>query len=178
MLQNLVPEITKVEIVKRGRYYAVPCVQVPKSIPTLVGEFRSGDWVPIIGSLHSDPEIGADYQHFHYDRRFCKHKIPAQSVLAFGVLGEKLLWPNAGTIIEWKWRKCYLAFDDAVANVGPSRLIRTLEDLHQKCRLQPNNLCPHRNMPLSGIPADDYGNVICPAHGLRWHKASGELVRY
>jgi hypothetical protein len=161
MLNYLVPKITTVETVKRGKYYSVPCVQVPVSLPTLVGGFRSGDWIPIIGSLHSDAEIGADYQHFHYDRRFCKERIPAQSVLAFGMPGKKLLWPNADTVIRWKWRKCYRAFDNAVADVGPSRRIKTLEDLYQKCRLQPTNLCPHRSVPLK-----------------KWNKASGQLVRH
>lgn len=178
MLKFLIPQITDVETVKRGRYYSVPCVKVPESIPTLVGGFRSGDWIPILGSLHSDPEIGADYLHYHYDRRFCKDRIPARSVLAFGVPGQKLLWPNADTVVRWRWRKCYRAIDNAFADFSQARIIKKLEDIHEKCRLQSNNLCPHRNISLNGIPTDDNGNVTCPAHGLTWNKVSGKLVRH
>jgi Rieske [2Fe-2S] domain len=178
MLKFLIPKITEVCIVKRGRYYSVPCVQVPEFVPTLVGGFRSGDWIPIVGSLHSDPEIGADYLHYHYDRRFCKDKIPARSVLAFGVPGQKLLWPTHDTVVRWKCRKCYSPTDETFADFAQARIIKKLEDIHEKCRLQSNNLCPHRSIPLSSIPTDDNGNVICPAHGLKWNIASGELVRH
>jgi hypothetical protein len=102
MLQSLIPKITEVETVKQGRYYTVPCIQVPECVPILLGGFRSGDWVPVIGAMHSDTEIGANYQHFHYDRRFCKYRIPVQSVLAFGVPGKKLLWPTDKTVVHWK----------------------------------------------------------------------------
>jgi Rieske [2Fe-2S] domain len=178
MLKYLVPKITAVESVRRGRYYAVPCVQVPECVPILLGGFRPGDWVPVIGSLHSDPEIGANYEHFHYDRRFCKSRIPAQSVLAFGVPGKKLLWPNDKTVVRSMWRKCYWPYNYAIQEFTRSHIIKKLEDIHKKCCLQPNHLCPHRNVPLNGIPPDQDGNVICPAHGLKWHKASGELVRH
>jgi Rieske [2Fe-2S] domain len=177
MLKFLIPKVTAVETVKPGRYYSVPCVQVPESIPTLIGGFYPGDWIPIIGSLHSDPEIGADYQHFHYDRRFCKERIPAQSVLAFGVPGKKLLWQNADTVVRWKWCKCYWLFGYVSDDFARAHIVEKLEDLHQKCRLR-GNLCPHRNVPLNGIPPDQDGNVICPAHGLKWNRASGELVRH
>jgi Rieske [2Fe-2S] domain len=178
MLKYLVPKTTEVETVVRGRYYSVPCVQVPESILTLIGGFRSGDWIPIIGLLHSDPEIGVDYSHYHYDRRFCKYRIPAQSVLAFGVPGKKLLWPNDKTVVRSMWRKCYWPYNYAIQEFARSHIIQKLEDIHKKCRLQPNNLCPHRNIPLNGISIDQNGHIVCPAHGLKWHKASGELVRH
>jgi hypothetical protein len=50
-----------------GKYYLVPCVQAEHEITG----FHIGEWVPIVGDLHSDPEIGADFLHFHYDLRFC-----------------------------------------------------------------------------------------------------------
>ena len=37
--------------------------------------------------------------------------------------------------------------------------------------------CPHRGMPLTGQPVDTDGGVVCPAHGLRWSRKDGSLMR-
>lgn len=36
-------------------------------------------------------------------------------------------------------------------------------------------VCPHRGMALDSVPADDYGCVTCPLHGLRWDARTGGL---
>ena len=43
--------------------------------------------------------------------------------------------------------------------------------------LKADMICPHRGADLSGIPPDAQGNVQCPLHGLKWHVATGTLVR-
>jgi Rieske [2Fe-2S] domain len=36
-------------------------------------------------------------------------------------------------------------------------------------------LCPHKGIPLHGLPTEKDGSVVCPGHGLRWTK-DGKLV--
>ena len=43
------------------------------------------------------------------------------------------------------------------------------------CKALANGRCPHRGTPVEAMWEVD-GNYVCPAHGLRWSKASGALV--
>ena len=37
-------------------------------------------------------------------------------------------------------------------------------------------VCPHRGIPLDGLPCTRRGVVTCPGHGLRWNLRTGKIV--
>lgn len=156
------PKITDVEVAIVGNYYYVPCVQLP--IVFSVWGFKPGSFVPVIGDSHADAEIGFDVLHFHYDWRFVKDAddIPIGSVVALRSHTAKASdFPSLDTPIVWKKRKCY-----RVLIAFPRVLCKTLESLYKHHKLN-CNICPHRGVNLAGIPSDEDGNVVCPAHGFK-----------
>lgn len=51
-----------------------------------------------------------------------------------------------------------------------------LERQHATAHAVDCRVCPHRGTPLSSLPVDSDGGVVCPAHGLRWSKTMGSLM--
>ena len=64
---------------------------------------------------------------------------------------------------------------EAVA-AGVAWFLPQLERQHAASRAVDCRTCPHRGAPLSSLPVDSDGGVVCPAHGLRWSKATGLLM--
>lgn len=64
---------------------------------------------------------------------------------------------------------------EAVA-AGVGWFLPQLEQQHATARAINCRTCPHRGTPLMSIPVDGDGGVVCPAHGLRWSKATGLLM--
>jgi Rieske [2Fe-2S] domain len=151
-----------------SKYYLVPCVKIPLTVEG----FRRGEWVPIIGSLHQDAEIGADFDHYHYDRRFCKDQIPPDAVIAL-ISGGKHFFPKQTTEIIYHAKKCHWSKDISFRNYMP-KVVDRLEQL-QTGQMQ-NLICPHRGASLASIE-QHHGCVVCPLHGLKWKIETGELVR-
>lgn len=148
-----------------GRFYLVPCVRVPfKTIA-----FKIGDWVPIIGSLHDDKEIGANFLHFHYDRRFFKAAVPARSVIAFSRYN--FIFPDLNTPIEYRRKKCY-RLADSIFRSGTRSTVCLLEEVLPEDLLLQGTRCPHRGFDLASVPIEN-GCVTCPLHGLKWEIGVG-----
>lgn len=159
-------KITEVDIATVGEFYLVPCVKVPAPI---MG-FNSGNFVPVIGDCHTDPEISFPELHFHYDLRFVKQIIRASVVVALRSYSPFSYFPSRDEPIVWRKKKCYRNQVEF-----PRSFCAQLEPLYRHGRLK-NNICPHKGANLSGCAPDEYGRVICPLHGLRWDKATGEMV--
>jgi hypothetical protein len=57
----------------------------------------------------------------------------------------------------------------------PIEFVAGLENAYADVKLKCSK-CPHRGMPLTGLPEKD-GVVVCNGHGLAWNVQSGEMVR-
>lgn len=58
----------------------------------------------------------------------------------------------------------------------PGWFLPALESQHRTAKAHDCRVCPHRGTPLTGLPVDTDGGVVCPAHGLRWAKSTGLLM--
>lgn len=154
-----------------GKYYLVPCIQSEREITG----FHIGEWVPIIGGLHSDPEIGADFLHFHYDLRFCDRIVAANATIVIAVhrYGQTP-FPTQQTPIEYRRKQCRRANNENFRNYAYN-IVRSLEALMDDKRMV-DFICPHRGVNLASVP-HKRGCVTCPAHGLAWHVETGELAK-
>lgn len=156
-----------------GKFYLVPCIQVPLVIRDLVGNFSSGDWIPIIEPIHNDKEIGFPTEHFHYDLRFCKKRISPLYIV--GV--DNFYFPTKDTAIVYKRRKCQYSSPRKFREEG--RVItKILESTYESKELR-DWICPHKQTLLTSQPIDPVDfSVTCPSHGLRWCTRSGHLIKY
>lgn len=177
-----------------GRTYIVPCVEL------------AGDWWPVQGPQHADADLGVPMQHVHYDGRFMTaaqvftnlvtirrtQRLAAQAELDAGA--EKL------GIVEWLFGRAHgrLPDDAAIQLVHQVVPGDAFVDRPRRCRrsslefpaggvqaaLEPQfegivtdcRTCPHRGMRIDQQPEDEEGGVVCPGHGLRWHRPTGRLM--
>lgn len=153
-----------------GRYYRVPCVDVP----------MWNGMVPVFGPLHEDREIiGFPEEHWHIDWRFVPSAFIDQRTSRGVVHGLVVSWKNARGGIVMLRRKCRREMPDFPTHPHSGREVFWLRDLeanHRGARLKCGRICPHRGLPLAGCPVKD-GVVVCPGHGLAWNVDTGELVR-
>lgn len=159
-----------------GKFYLVPCVKV-----------ASGDWIPIVGTLHEDKEhIGFEEYHYHRDARFTSDKQNRRST------PDNMLDPEIYSMVVAvirteppveKARKCRRRMPDfplrARFNEHPPRAFGakwfpTLERAYSKTKASCAR-CPHRGMLLNNLPVKD-GVVVCNGHGLAWDVETGKLV--
>lgn len=148
-----------------GQDYLVPCGYMPCEIDG----FPARTPIPIIGDLHQDPELDADFPHYHYDNRFIEEPIAPGRIVAVVDHGQDdaIIVPRR---ILYLKKRCYRSRVEF-----PEILAIKLQRSHQNCTLN-WGYCPHRNAYLGNILPDTDGNVICPAHGLEWNLATGNLV--
>lgn len=162
-----------------GQRYRVPCV-------TLVND-HGGEcpwWVPIIGPRHDDSDLGVEFQHWHQDWRFISNTLLQR------------VWHEYEDDYsdEWQWHQAthrhvvshHVRGPEDRVKVCYRRMIphpdifplrRGLEDRWKGHVLKGGcKVCPHRGMPLNGLPVDKDGGVICPGHGLKWHAETGALL--
>lgn len=157
-----------------GKFYEVPAIKVRDW-------YGFAGYIPVSSPEHEDKEIiGYPWQHLHIDWRFA----PAA------------VWKQA------KWR----GDDHAYAYVvmrhnthGEQQAIGEPVNRRMKCkRLLPeypvekatwmpklekafacakliNGTCPHRGISVSAM-IQDGDALICPGHGLRWNRHTGELM--
>lgn len=171
-----------------GRIYLVPCVML------------AGDWWPINGPEHADPDLGVAMQHVHYDGRFMtaaqiytnnvtirRTQRIAQAVGLLDVIdGDTTLVMGRpaeaaaiqivhqavpGDVVVERPRRCRRAALTFPAGPVQAILEPSFKDVKTDCRT-----CPHRGMRIDQQPQDDDGGVVCPGHGLRWHRPSGRLM--
>jgi hypothetical protein len=147
-----------------------------------VQDVLNGFWVPILGPKHEDAAyIGFPKQHYHFDFRFLKnggfrYLVNADSPKAHGcVAGDDAFHINTVRLLR---RVCVRQMHEWPVTDTRDRPISWMPALEQafadkrmKCMT-----CPHRGMPLNGMPVKD-GVVVCPGHGLAWNIQTGELVR-
>jgi len=181
--------IDEVERLKIGKRYLVPCVKTLRQIQG----YCTGEYVPVNGDWHDDPELGADFIHLHYDWRFIpKNRFDNISRAA----AINLFWMGRADAIflvnqqiEWRPLKCYRLTVEEPVNLTTNRSAwsRTNPDIHDRwqnfeqryaeTRLPSCRICPHRGFDLRHIPPDEDGNILCPGHWLKWNAQTGELVR-
>lgn len=159
-----------------GRRYLVPCVKN-----------KRGQWMPVLGSKHHDIEyIGISDIHYHYDFRFVKegfikerferytfnrHLVCTSEEFAMGDILKNTDEPTERALI------CLRRMPNFPWSVSgkPISFIEPMERAFKDVKLNCAR-CPHRGGPLSADNADEYGNVICPLHGLQWNLQTGKLV--
>lgn len=152
-----------------GRYYLVPCVLMPD-------KNGAADLMPIFGDSHDDREIGATFEHWHFDFRFFsqrqlrRHGRPLYAMVAkvefsIGRTVRRLKckrqfpeWPGLDERREW-----------GTTGEAFLRRVQSLCAGRKLCGMR----CPHKGFDLSSIPADEKGIVTCPGHGLRFNLKTG-----
>lgn len=166
-----------------GRYYLVPCVNKNP-------DFDWPRWLPVIGPVHHDKEyINIAYLHLHYDLRFVNSrlwrlefphvKVSAPDRAAISVVACLENVP----IVERKM-KCVrqmppfpLAVKFPSGRTHNAPWVQSLENAFKdKIVNTACARCPHKGLPLNGLPEDEKGNVICPGHGLKWNLHTGQMV--
>jgi hypothetical protein len=167
-----------------GRYYLVPVVRY--------GLFNKDDedW-PVLGPIHHDRElINFPDLHYHLDGRF----LSARQMRRFVSEDEWMSGQySPGSTLNGKPLSQKRQFGGVVQPKLPPR--PTLKKLLCRREIQPwvvgkfserwglnkhygepaaglhrrdgRVLCPHRKVDLSQFPADLYGVVVCPLHGMR-----------
>lgn len=160
------------EALEIGKSYLVPCVKAKDFIGIYTLAY-SGLWLPIIGTLHDDPQIALSIPlHYHPDWRF----VPEEVIIKldrsrYGDFKTVVISKGEIEILEpvLQQREMLRHFE------FPSDLIKELEPLYlgkkTGCRI-----CPHRQVSLAGLTPRNDGTVICPGHGLRVIQATGEVV--
>jgi hypothetical protein len=161
-----------------GKFYLVPCVE------TIWNTF-----LPVIGSPHDDTAIiGISGEHYHFDTRFLTNSqitgiTRDSSIERKNVIGS-VFWTKgyfsearrSGTV--YKRLKCLrqpFEFPLVTPDGHPIRWIPALEAAYKDVKLSDCLKCPHRGIPLKGLPQKG-GVVKCPGHGLAWNIKTGEMV--
>lgn len=177
-----------------GQRYWVPCVRLGRT------------WWPVSGQAHRDVELGVPEEHLHTDGRFLSAQQVLRllnRVLAAAMLvADSSFLAQSGVSFEAvaaAARRTALApalavnltlptstVDEAALRIRvcerevpptPTAVyLPQLEASFADARAPDCRTCPHRGTPLTSLPADDEGGVVCPAHGLRWSRSSGRLM--
>ena len=168
-----------------GRRYWVQCVRAKGML-----------W-PVIGPQHADADLGVPEEHLHCDARFMntrqvQHNLSMMFAAVAALPGP---WQGAEAFIQNSPSAAMVASALALqaANLRPPTphhrvckreavdagvawFLPQLKRQHAAVRAVDCRVCPHRGTPLSSLPADERGGVVCPAHGLRWSKTTGLLM--
>lgn len=146
--------------------------------------------MPVIGTWHEDVEIiGIHAYHFHYDPRFMNNrqlddvnhamsnsplvKILTRTVAGLG--GESVESPPV-IILRRMMRRVMPEFPvKSATGEFVAKWFPALEKKFKHHNVKNCKNCPHRGMPLKGLPVKD-GAVTCNGHGLRWNVETGNLV--
>lgn len=177
-----------------GQRYRVPCVRS-------LADYGRKRWLPVIGSVHQDAELGIKFDHLHYDPRFMSdacivwlaggNPYLPRGKAAAGNAWKALIYirtiPRAEAPVALTVRvlTCYREmprFPARKPRTGPltwesAPVARVLEPLYQDVRLPVGcRVCPHRGMPLDSLPVEPDGTVICSGHGLKLCLKTGRMV--
>lgn len=152
--------LTEVSEIIAGKFYLVPCVLVDKH--GFEG-FKEGQYLPVLLPFHNDIEVDVHTYHYHYDRRF----IPTSKSIPSGAVVGRVTGEFDSTI-HWRKMKCI----DPEAGYSTLTTLLPLESTKslKMCGL----VCPHKGVKLNGIKPID-GFIKCPAHGLKFCAATGEI---
>lgn len=175
--------------------------------PPVVGEtyrvpsVRRGDvFVPVFGPPHTDVELGQPLLHFHVDVRFLAaadaeyigfnlddfdvhgrdggfaFTVPTTQGYRNEVVKNRVMecvrdGPNYRVPMELPGG---IVVDSI--KVGTLAQAGLVEDQCESMSVTKCGKCPHRGTPLGHQPVVD-GVVVCPAHLLKWDKATGGMIR-
>lgn len=192
--------ISKVKTPKIGLSYSVPCVSVEQCAVTEndanVPEIFRYKYIPVVGVNHNDSiyRFGTE-QHIHFDWRFLPNDIykaylrvvreykadhheesytrdPKTSyshMVRFPLYTKTKHAPLVHKQMEMLREPPPMELEQ----VG--FMLYTLQKAFCKVRIDPKNpVCPHRKAALNGAVEED-GCLVCPCHGLRWDKQTGEM---
>lgn len=172
-----------------GQRYWVPCVEYWRENRGIgVGELVR---VPVFGGLHEDRKYFAFWPyHWHIDWRFMSIRrirklrngtgMPL-SYLADGLCLSLPISIEAMGVAKQEPKeeafRCARRMPELSENAA--KMLRRLFARHyaesQVVITNGCRFCPHRGLPLDGLPVDREGVVTCPGHGLRWGK-DGRMV--
>jgi nitrite reductase/ring-hydroxylating ferredoxin subunit len=164
-----------------GKFYLVPCLWFS------LGFSDRNKWVPIIGPLHEDKDLGIENNHYHHDVRFTPESLWEEygGIKMMGrVMSEPPVKPMLIKVRRLRMKRQMpdfpkedYAYADGEVRVAPgtknkvvAKLEKQFKDVRLTCRV-----CPHRGMSLKGLPVKD-GMVVCNGHGLRWNVETGAMV--
>lgn len=176
--------MTDVADVEVGKHYMVHCIRLSPGASSAEKKREPSHWMswtPVIGGEHEDFEfIRFGNNHWHHDWRFSSDVVVRDTTIDNPTVCLPLvvivpLYSKVET--SWRRRRC-LRNMPAYENPKSLRWMGPLENAFGDHQLPPGcTTCPHRGLPLNGIPADQDGVVTCPGHGLSWNLATGRLVR-
>lgn len=168
----MIPFVEKVERPEIGRVYLVRCVWF--------GPYYRSPWLPIIGPLHEDADIGMPSLHYHYDLRFfTQWQYERKEAESFSPVISRVHVGKAGEekIISIRrkrmWREMPV-FPTHGPTGNPGEFIIALEKQFLRRKMDCRT-CPHRGMPLDQLPREG-DLVVCNGHGLRWNTRTGRLA--
>lgn len=150
-----------------GRMYLVRCVWW-----TAPARPR---WMPVIGHLHEDADLGVPTTHLHYDLRFLPQRVLG------GRSPEKYMHlthtHEPGERYAVRRLRCLREQPTFPYPESLSNTLRAFEQRHEKMWVRKDcRTCPHRGMALTQVPVDAEGGQVCPGHGLRWNRETGHLM--
>ena len=179
-----------------GKHYRRPCVRT-------VWKTSKPRWVPVIGSMHTDPEhVKADFLHIHVDYRFLTdpakealiedldrsnsvfyinpvHSMPVSTVCPQHLEHQVALDdPDLAELPIDSWlriqpRQYTGPYPDYPHQMAPWH--QELSEAYAGRSLIEGH-CPHQGTDLSGITPNTEGIITCPLHGLQWRARTGKIV--
>lgn len=176
------------------------------SSPPVVGETyrvpsvrRDDVFVPVFGPPHTDVELGQPILHYHVDIRFLtdddaeyaglnladyevhehggsfKFTVPATQGYRNEVVRNRVMkCIRVGP--DYQTPRAIPGGGELHLNVGTLAQTGLIEDMCENERVTKCGKCPHRGTPLGHQPVVN-GVVVCPAHLLKWDKATGKMIR-
>lgn len=144
-----------------GNFYLVPCLPVKdKFYRGMPGTGVNNAWFPVLGTRHTDAEIGFPWLHYHPDWRFSKDGWPSDMShvvnLPDGDIG------GVAQDIQPVYRRLKCRRNMPVFPRASHALEAEYVGREVEC-----GKCPHRGHPLHNLPKDARGFLVCPGHGLQ-----------
>lgn len=183
-----------------GGWYLVPCVTVR--------DYRKTEGVvvvPVLGTAHEDPDLGAPYVHLHFDQRFLEplkagmNECWPQIAVRVVNLTEALAPIEHVAMVCRRDQPTYPADIPSPSQDDITNALIYGRDQHALCAITPHTpgflpgledrtkgrcsrfgICAHRGTPLSNLPVTKLqGRAVrvCPSHGLAWDVETGQLVK-
>lgn len=152
-------------------------------------DIKMQGWFPALGPRHDDLELSFPEQHWHFDLRFVDGYLDDPKVTTFRMDN------GAAAGVEGNAEHPAAAFgvitDDDLVEPPTMKIWRCMRKMppnpcnfirlaywYRDHKIDPENpVCPHKGMPLSGVPSV-LSCLICPLHGLIWDKKTGEAVNH
>jgi hypothetical protein len=178
------------------RYYKIPTVAI--GVPVMMANgctFTMDNWEGFVGTLpllHGVTQ-DEDFDHFSTqpDRLLCHHAHPDWRFLSdhwfqhfLRTKGWSLMsrttimfpWPQyapyiATTMVRMRCQRAY----GEITQYEKCDHMKTLEARHA-CTALMRGKCPHRGTSIRAMVENEHGELVCPAHGLKFDKTTGKFI--